>query len=199
MLVRNAGLDIVQAIGGIGDGKAALALLENAMDGTHFSRMRKVDNLEVLLKIANAVAMCEPETVFVNTGSEEDRRCIRELALSNGEEAPLAMPNHTIHFDLKEEQGRIIDRTYYIVNEGEQVSSLANKMLRAEALEDMREKMAGIMAGQDHDGRVLHAGAGRSARRPTRPLKSPARPMSPTALKSCTATPMPCSTGKWND
>ena len=44
------------------------------------------------------------------------------------------MENHTIHYDLKEEQGRIIDRTYYIANPDEIVSSLANKTLRDEAL-----------------------------------------------------------------
>ena len=38
------------------------------------------------------------------------------------------MDGHTIHFDLKEEQGRIIDRTFYIANPDEQVSTLANKI-----------------------------------------------------------------------
>ncbi|MCX5883456.1 MAG: phosphoenolpyruvate carboxykinase, partial [Deltaproteobacteria bacterium] len=58
------------------------------------------------------------------------------------------MENHTLHFDLKEEQGRILDRTFYIANEGDLVSSLANKMLRQDALRDIREKMVGIMAGK---------------------------------------------------
>jgi phosphoenolpyruvate carboxykinase (GTP) len=57
------------------------------------------------------------------------------------------MTGHTIHYDLKEEQGRIIDRTYYIVNPDESVSSLANKILRDDALNDVREKMGGIMKG----------------------------------------------------
>ena len=35
------------------------------------------------------------------------------------------MKDHTIHFDLAQEQARIIDRTFYIVNEGEKVSVLA--------------------------------------------------------------------------
>ncbi|MFC1515579.1 phosphoenolpyruvate carboxykinase domain-containing protein, partial [Thermodesulfobacteriota bacterium] len=60
----------------------------------------------------------------------------------------LPMPGHTIHFDLKEEQGRIVDRTYYIANEGEEISSLANKIDRADALTDIREKLSGIMKGK---------------------------------------------------
>ena len=50
------------------------------------------------------------------------------------EEAELAMKDHTIHFDLPEEQGRIVDRTFYIINEGEPVSVLGKKMIRGEAL-----------------------------------------------------------------
>ena len=87
----------------------------------------------MVIKIANAIAMCEPDAVFINTGSEEDKQHIREMALQKGEEAKLPMENHTIHYDLKDEQGRIIDRTFYIANEGEDVSSLANKMDRAES------------------------------------------------------------------
>jgi phosphoenolpyruvate carboxykinase (GTP) len=92
--------------------------------------------------------MCEPETVFINTGSESDKAYIREMAVKNGEEAKLPMDGHTIHFDLKDEQGRIIDRTYYISNEEEHISSLANKMDRAKALIDIQDKMTGIMRGK---------------------------------------------------
>jgi phosphoenolpyruvate carboxykinase (GTP) len=77
--------------------------------------------------------MCDPARVYINTGSEADRRFIRQLALNKGEEAILPMEGHTIHYDLKEEQGRIIDRTFYIANPGEKISSLANKILRDDA------------------------------------------------------------------
>ena len=57
------------------------------------------------------------------------------------------MEGHTVHYDLKEEQGRIIDRTFYIANPDEKISSLANKILRDDAVVQIREKMAGIMTG----------------------------------------------------
>ncbi|MBC2744512.1 MAG: phosphoenolpyruvate carboxykinase (GTP), partial [Desulfosarcina sp.] len=72
---------------------------------------------------------------------------VRQLALNKGEEAVLPMNGHTIHYDLKEEQGRIIDRTFYIANPDEKISSLANKILRDDALVEVREKMTGIMSG----------------------------------------------------
>jgi len=148
MLQKNKGIDITIQIGGIKTYEAAMQLFENKLDDKNLSRIQKIKHPQVVIKIANAIAMCEPESVFVNTGSEADKRFIREMALQKGEEAELPMQGHTIHFDLKEEQGRIIDRTFYIANEGEEVSSLANKIYRAEALADVRDKMAGIMRGK---------------------------------------------------
>jgi len=148
MLEREKGTDIVIEIGGITIYAAAMQLLENKLDKENFSRIQKITSPEVILKIANAIAMCQPDTVFINTGSEADKQYIRDLALKNREEEKLPMQGHTIHYDLKDEQGRIIDRTFYIANEGETVSSLANKMLRADALADIRGKMTGIMRGK---------------------------------------------------
>jgi len=147
MLQTGEGIDILSEIGGITDAAAGLDLIKGKMDGENAARITRIANPDVILKIANAASMCAPDSIFINTGSEEDRRLIRYWALKYKEEAPLAMPDHTIHYDLKDEQGRIIDRTFYIANEGENVSSLANKMLRDAALEDVRDKMAGIMRG----------------------------------------------------
>jgi phosphoenolpyruvate carboxykinase (GTP) len=148
MLQIKKGVDIVVEIGGIQTYEAAVKLLEEKLDPEHLSRIQKIKHPEVVIKIANAIAMCRPDSVYINTGSETDRQYIRELSLQKGEEANLPMEGHTIHYDLKQEQGRIIDRTFYIANEGEDISSLANKIYRAEALEDVRDKMAGIMRGK---------------------------------------------------
>jgi len=148
MFQKKKGIDIVVHIGGITTFEAAMRLFENRLDEKNLSKIQEIKNPEVALKIANSIVMCEPETVFINTGSESDKAYIRELAVKNGEEAKLPMDGHTIHFDLKDEQGRIIDRTYYISNEEEHISSLANKMDRAKALIDIQDKMTGIMRGK---------------------------------------------------
>jgi len=145
MLQKKQGVDIVVEIGGIKTYEAAVKLFEEKLDPEHLARIQKIKHPEVVIKIANAIAMCQPDSVYINTGSEADRQYIREWSLQKGEEAKLPMEGHTIHYDLKEEQGRIIDRTFYIANEDEDISSLANKIYRAEALEDVRDKLAGIM------------------------------------------------------
>ncbi|MBW1892274.1 MAG: phosphoenolpyruvate carboxykinase (GTP), partial [Deltaproteobacteria bacterium] len=148
MLERKKGIDIVMHLGGIDSFDTAMDFMEKKLDKENFNKIQKIKNPEAILKIANAIAMCGPETVFINTGSEEDRQHIRDLAIKQGEEAALPMKNHTIHYDLKDEQGRIVDRTYYIVNEGEKTSVLAKKMLRADAIKEVQEKMTGIMEGR---------------------------------------------------
>ena len=148
MLQKKKGVDILQEIGGIRDAQSAVKYFEEKLDNAHFLRLQEITHPEVLIKIANAIAMCTPDDIFINTGSEEDRRFIRQLALAKGEEASLPMPRHTIHFDLKDEQGRIIDRTYYIANESEEISSLANRMDRQDALREVGDKMIHIMKGK---------------------------------------------------
>jgi phosphoenolpyruvate carboxykinase (GTP) len=145
MFKKKTGVDIVAEIGGIKSLESVDNLFKSKMNSEQLYRIKQIKNQEVLLKIANAIVMCNPTQVFINTGSETDNRFIRELSLKNGEEATLAMENHTIHFDLKEEQGRIIDRTFYIANENETISSLANRMDRGKALEEIRRFMTGIM------------------------------------------------------
>lgn len=147
-LVLEKGADIVTELGGIGTMADALQIFKDKMDDDNFSKINRIKNEKVLLKIANAIAMCQPDAVFVNTGCDADRRFIRELSLEKGEEAPLPMENHTIHYDLKEEQGRIVDRTFYIINPDEKVSTLANGRLRSDALTELQEKMVGIMRGK---------------------------------------------------
>jgi phosphoenolpyruvate carboxykinase (GTP) len=145
MLKKKNGIDIVAEIGGIRSLENVDDVFESKMNSEHLYRLKQIRNQEILLKIANAIVMCNPNQVFINTGSEADRQFIRELSLKNGEEATLAMENHTIHFDLKEEQGRIIDRTFYIANEKEMISSLATRIDRGKAFEEIRRFMTGIM------------------------------------------------------
>jgi phosphoenolpyruvate carboxykinase (GTP) len=74
-------------------------------------------------------------------------QAIRKMSLDHGEERKLAMKDHTIHYDLSEEQGRIVDRTFYIVNPGEPTSVLAKKIERSEAHAYVKQHMTGIMKG----------------------------------------------------
>ncbi len=148
MLQNKVGYDIIQKIGGVSTMEEVSTVFEKHMDAVNLAKIRRIKNVDALLKIANAIVMCTPDDIFVNTGSKEDVQRVNELALEKSEEAKLAMQGHTIHFDLAAEQGRIIDRTFYITNPDEEISSLANRMDRDDALKDVQEKMSGIMKGK---------------------------------------------------
>ncbi len=146
MLKLREGNDILEAIGGIHTAEEADALFEKNLSEEQLSRLNRISNEEARLRIANAIAMCKPKEVFIHTGSAEDMAWVRKYSLEKGEEKPLAMKDHTIHFDLPQDQGRLVKQTYYIVNEGENLSPLAQKIDRADAMDYVRKYMPGIMS-----------------------------------------------------
>ncbi len=148
MLELKKGTDILSGIGGIKTLDEAKTLFAEKLDRENLDRLSKITTEEALLKIANAIALVQADAVFVNTGSEADKQKIREMSIEKGEEKPLTMKDHTIHFDLAQEQARLIDKTFYIVNEDEDISILAKKQVRNEAFDHIKKYMSGIGKGK---------------------------------------------------
>lgn len=142
------GVDILADIGGINTLDEAKRLFQARCDEETLRKLDGVRNDDALLKIANTISAMDPDRVFVNTGSEQDRERVRIMSMAKGEEHPVAMKDHTAHFDLPEEQARIIDRTYYIVNEGEETSVLAESIARDDALDYLKRYITGIGEGK---------------------------------------------------
>lgn len=148
MLELKKGVDILSDIGGVTTLEQANTLFAQKCDQANLAKLQKITNQEALLKIANAIAMMQPDSVFINSGSDADKQAIRQMSLEKGEETPLAMKDHTIHFDYAKEQGRVVDKTLYIVNEGEEISVLAKKQVRQEAYAYIKQEMVGIAKGK---------------------------------------------------
>ncbi|MEM5947378.1 phosphoenolpyruvate carboxykinase (GTP) [Spirochaetia bacterium 38H-sp] len=147
MLELRKGIDILSHVGGINNIAEAQDLFKKSLDSENLAKLEKIKNEEALLKIANAIAICEPDEVFVNTGSSEDVDKIRKWSIETGEEEPLAVKGHTIHFDLPQDQARLVKQTFYIINDGEKTSSLAKSIARQDALEYVEKYVKGIMKG----------------------------------------------------
>ncbi len=148
MLDLKKGDEILAVVGGVKNIHDAKQVIAEKIDAHNQKKLALIKNEEALIKIANTIVMCRPDSVFVNTGSDEDRQWVREYSLRKGEERKLAKPGHTIHFDLPEDQARLVNQTYYIINPGEKMSSLAKTVLRTEATEYVKKFMPGIMAGK---------------------------------------------------
>ncbi len=100
MLELKKGKDILEGVGGAKDIAAAQVIFNDKIDSENKSKLEKITNEEALIKIANAISVCQPDNVFINTGSAEDVQWIRDYSLRQGEEKKLARDGHTIHFDL---------------------------------------------------------------------------------------------------
>ena len=148
MLELKKGIDILTDVGGVNTIAAARTIIEAKLDDVNREKLAPITNEEALIKIAAAINMCEPDSVFINTGSEEDCAWIRKYSLEKGEEKSLAKKGHTIHFDLPEDQARLVNQTFYIVNEDEKTSAMAKKVLRSEGHAYVTEYMKGIMKGK---------------------------------------------------
>jgi phosphoenolpyruvate carboxykinase (GTP) len=148
MLDYKEGVDILSAVGGIDNIGAARKLFEEKLEKEHLDRLSGIKTEEALLKVANAISMCQPDKVMVIIGTPEDEEFVRNFSIEKGEESPLAIDGHTIHYDLPEDQARLVKQTFYIVNEDEKISSLAKRELRSESHEYIKKHMTGIMQGK---------------------------------------------------
>ncbi|MBN2509147.1 MAG: phosphoenolpyruvate carboxykinase (GTP) [Spirochaetales bacterium] len=147
MLELKKGVDILAEVGGITTIDAAKDLFKEKLAPAELNKILKIKTEDALIKIANAISMCEPDEVFIITDTREDAVEVKRRSLATGEEKALAIKDHTIHFDLPEDQGRLVKQTLYIINEGEKTSSIAKTELRADSLKYIRENMKGIMHG----------------------------------------------------
>ena len=147
MLELKKGVDILCDIGGIKDADEVQRVFRDSMDDSEFAKIEKITCPDARLKIANAIVLGKPSKVLVNDGSKADVERIRQLVLEYSEEKPLNISGHTIHYDLAQEQARIVDRTFYIANPDEKVSSLANRIDRDEAYNYVKDNMVGMMDG----------------------------------------------------
>jgi len=148
MLELKKGDNILEVVGGITNIAEARELFESKIDAVNLEKLKQIKNEEALIKVANAIAMCQPDNVFINTGSADDVDWIREYSLAKGEEKKLAKDGHTIHYDLPQDQARLVKQTFYIINEGEKMSSLAKSIDRSDAMAYIKKYMPGIMAGK---------------------------------------------------
>ncbi len=123
-------------------------LLKSKLDKENLEKLAAIDNPRLHAFVADAVELCEPETVWVSTDSEEDLAFTREMALKLKEEAPLEMPGHTVHFDGMQDQGRDREVTRYLVPKDDSLSIALNQIEREEGLAEVRGLLKGSMKGR---------------------------------------------------
>jgi len=88
-------------------------------------------------------------TKSLSADAPEDIKYIREAAIKNGEEAPLAIEGHTIHFDNYYDQARDKAHTLILLPPGKKLDKSIKTGNRDECLKEIHEIMKGIMKGKE--------------------------------------------------
>ncbi len=131
-----------------GFGSEALEALKAKFGEKGYEKLMAIDNPILHGFIDKYINLCEPEAVFVSTGSPEDIGYIREAAIRNGEERELAIDGHTVHFDGYDDQARDRENTLILVPKGTPMPYVRTGD-REEKLKEIHEIMRGIMRGHE--------------------------------------------------
>jgi len=118
------------------------------MDEESQKILSSIGNEHVENIIEEYVSLCQPAKVVVLDDSEKSLKLVRDLAIENGEESPLKMEGHTVHFDGYYDQGRDIENTRVLIPEGIKLSKAIKTMKKEDGLKEITEILDGIMKGK---------------------------------------------------
>ena len=120
--------------------------LQQKLDAADFERLAALNNPRVNAFIAEAIALCEPESVAVMDDSAECAALTRRKAIETGEEARLSIEGHTVHYDGPSDQGRDREVTKYLVPKDDiDFPAALNQVEREQGLAEVRGLMQGAM------------------------------------------------------
>ena len=123
-------------------------ILSRRMSPEHLERLFALRNRRLWTYVADAVELTNPASVYVATDSPEDVATVRQQAVKLGEEKPLAVRGHTVHFDGPQDQGRDKEVTKYLLRPGVSLGKNINSMDRDAGLSEVRSLLKGSMAGR---------------------------------------------------
>jgi phosphoenolpyruvate carboxykinase (GTP) len=122
--------------------------LEQLLDKDNLVKLTNINNPELHQFVADYIQLCTPANVFVCTDSEADAAFVRQAAITNGEELPLAIDGHTIHFDSSFDQARDKARTRFLLPKGVDLGTNLNTVDKDEGLAEIRSILSKIMVGK---------------------------------------------------
>jgi len=123
--------------------------LKLILDEGNLAKLEALKNPHVEALVERFVNLCKPAKVTVVTDCPEDIEYIRRLAIENGEEAPLKMEGHTIHYDGFYDQARDKENTRVLLPPGMRMSRAINTIDREEGLREVLGLLDSAMEGKE--------------------------------------------------
>ena len=123
-------------------------ILESRLTPESLGKLLALNNHPLNEVIADAILQFQPGSVFVSSGSPADLHRVRVQAMRQGEEKPLILRGHTVHFDGYEDQGRDPANTKFLVSHGASLGPGLNCLDRKEGIAEIDQVVNGIMRGK---------------------------------------------------
>ena len=123
-------------------------LLKDKLTAENYAKLTALNNPTMHEFIADAIKLTSPESVYVCTDSPADTAYIRELAVKNGEETPLAITGHSRHFDGYNDQARDTSQTKYLLPPGSKLGASLKSIDKSTGVEEVRSFLKDSMVGR---------------------------------------------------
>jgi phosphoenolpyruvate carboxykinase (GTP) len=118
------------------------------MSEADYQELCVLTNPKVYEFIAKSSDLCNCEKIFICSDSTEDIAHVRQQAIATGEETPLNLEGHTVHFDGMYDQGRDRQATKYLVPRGISFGKALNQIDRQEGLVEVKGLLRDSMKGR---------------------------------------------------
>jgi phosphoenolpyruvate carboxykinase (GTP) len=125
-----------------------IELLKSKCGQENYNKLLALNNHQLLDFVAQYAQLCNPDSVFVRTDSQEDMQYKRERAIALGEESRLNIPGHTVHFDGYYDQARDKANTKFLVTKDLDLGSNLNSIERKQGLAEVNGLLTNIMRGK---------------------------------------------------
>ena len=126
-----------------------LEMLRSKLSDENYSKLEGINNKKLFEFLSRFLTLCNPDSIFVCNDSKEDMEYIRQKAIENGEEAPLAIKGHTYHFDNYLDQARDKNHTNILLPKGQVLDPSISTRDRDEGLEEIMVILKDIMKGKE--------------------------------------------------
>ena len=119
------------------------------LDEANLAKLQALGNPSVVEQVERFLALCKPAKATVITDDEAEIDYVRRAALERGEEHPLALEGHTVHWDGYRDQARDKANTRVLVTPGMRMSKAINTIDRKEGLREVLGYLDGAMKGKE--------------------------------------------------